>query len=270
MTTAEAAAQELVTRSDGRLRRWEALVEWPLVVAALVFLALYAVPVIAYPLPAPWPRVAELGVMVVWGVFLADYGVRVWLAPRRGSYVVRHLPDLLVLVLPMLRPLRLLRLVTLLSVLNRRAGDSLRGRVATYVGGATVLVLFVAAVAELDAERGAPHATISSFGDSLWWAVSTMTTVGYGDRYPVTTEGRFVAVGLMLCGIALIGVVTASFAAWLLDRIREEEETSRQVTRADLAHLTQEIERLRLAVAALAPPTDPGHEDARSHRDRAG
>jgi voltage-gated potassium channel len=69
------------------------------------------------------------------------------------------------------------------------------------------LVLFVAALAVLQAERGHPGGNIESFGDALWWAVTTVTTVGYGDRFPVTTTGRFVAGGLMLAGIALLGVV---------------------------------------------------------------
>lgn len=112
----------------------------------------------------------------------------------------------------------------MLSVLNRHAGGSLRGRVAVYVAGATVLVLFVASLAVLDAERGAKSATITTFGDALWWAMTTVTTVGYGDRYPITAEGRFIAGGLMLAGIALLGIVTASLASWLVDKVREVEE----------------------------------------------
>ena len=72
--------------------------------------------------------------------------------------------------------------MTLLTVLNRHAGRSLRGRVVVYVVGATSLVMFVAALAVLDVERGTPDANINSFADALWWAFATVTTVGYGDR----------------------------------------------------------------------------------------
>nr|MBA3233489.1 two pore domain potassium channel family protein [Propionibacteriales bacterium] len=87
------------------------------------------------------------------------------------------------------------------------------------IAGALPLVVFVAAVAMLDAERGAADANIESFGDAAWWAVTTMTTVGYGDRFPVTTEGRLIASALMLAGIALLGVVTAALASWFVERI---------------------------------------------------
>ncbi len=124
---------------------------------------------------------------------------------------------LAVIALPLLRPLRLLRLVAVIGVLNRRAGSSLRGRVVVYVVGATTLLTAVAALAMLDAERNAPGANITTVGDALWWGATTITTVGYGDRYPTTAEGRVVAFGLMLAGIALLGVVTATLASWIID-----------------------------------------------------
>ena len=65
----------------------------------------------------------------------------------------------------------------------------------------------------LDAERSAPDASITTFGEAVWWTITTISTVGYGDRYPVTVEGRLVAATLMVAGIALLGVVTASIAA---------------------------------------------------------
>lgn len=102
-------------------------------------------------------------------------------------------------------PLQLLRLFTLLKSLNRLAGSSLRGRVAMYVAGSMGLIIFIGALAGLDAERSGPG-PIQTFGYSLWWALATVTTVGYGDMYPVTTEGRAVAVGLMLFGIGVLGV----------------------------------------------------------------
>jgi len=149
--------------------------------------------------------------------------------------------------------LRLLRLVTLLNFLNRRAGDSLRGRVAVYVVGSTSLILFVSSLAVLEAEREHEGSNITTFGDALWWAMTTVTTVGYGDRYPTTVTGRFVAAGLMLAGIALLGVVTASLATWLLAKIREVEQDVESVTQRDVEALTREVQALRAEVARLRP-----------------
>jgi voltage-gated potassium channel len=160
-------------------------------------------------------------------------------------------PDLAILALPALRPLRLLRVVMLLRVLNRGAIASLRGRIAVYVCGATGILLFCSALAVLDAERPQPGANITGFGDALWWAVTTITTVGYGDYYPVTATGRWVAAGLMLGGIALLGVVSASIASWLIDRVRETEEDVQAATRADVRALTDEVAQLRTELAAL-------------------
>lgn len=231
--------------SEARRHRWEQRAEWPLTVLALLFLAAYAWPILDPDQPS-WARIScRVTTAVVWLVFVVDYVVRLLLARDRRSFVRRNLLDLAVIVLPLLRPLRLLRLVRVLTVLNRHASGSLRGRVVVYLVGSTSLVLFVAALAILDVERGVEGSNIDSFSDALWWAFATVTTVGYGDRFPVTLGGRAVAAGLMVAGIALIGVVTATFASWLIERVAEVEEEGQSATRRDVAALAQQIEDLR-------------------------
>ena len=241
---------------DARRERWERAGEWPLTVAALVFLVAYAWPILDPGIDDVWLTVTDVASWVAWAMFAVDYTVRLSLAERRARFVRRNWLDLAVVLLPLLRPLRLLRLVTLLAVLNRKAGGSLRGRVSVYVGGAAVMTMLVAALAVLDAERGAPDSNIGDFGTALWWAATTVTTVGYGDHYPVTTEGRFVAGGLMLAGIAIIGVVTATFASWLIDRVREIEDEAavQSASKRDVLRLTAEVAELRKAVERLDPP----------------
>lgn len=234
---------------ESRRERWEGAVDWPLTITAVVFLIAYAAPILRPDLVSPWPTICQLVTWAAWVLFVVDYAARLALSRDRRAFVRGNLLDLAVVALPVLRPLRLLRLVKLLSVLNRHGGGSLRGRVAVYVAGATSLVLFVASLAVLDAERGAAGGTISTFRDAFWWAATTVTTVGYGDRYPVTDQGRFVAGGLMLAGIALLGIVTASFASWLLDKVREVEEQAQTATRADVAALTTEVRALRQELA---------------------
>ena len=221
------------TRTD-RLHSWEATTALPLIAAAVVFLFVLTVPVIdphLAGLPRQVLRVADIS---IWLLFAVDYTIRMSLAPARLRFIRSHLPDLAMVLLPALRPLRILRLLSLGNVLARRSARSLIADTGLAVTGTAGLVVYLGAVAVLDAERGAPHANINSFGDSLWWACTTITTVGYGDRYPVTAAGRAVAVLLMLIGIALLSVLTAGIAAWFV-----KQSTDLATSRAAAAVLQQ-------------------------------
>ena len=234
-------------------QRYRDLADWPLTMTALIFLAAYASQVIGRieGSAAIW---LEAIMWATWGIFAVDYVANLWLAADRSSWFVRNLHELLIVALPFFRPLRLLRLVTLLSVLHRTLGDTLRGRVVTYVAGSATMLVFVGALAVLDVEQSAPDAKILMFGDALWWAITTITTVGYGDMYPVTPLGRVVAAALMMSGIAVLGVVTASIASWLVQRVEDTAEAvaeAEEPVRAELADLVAEIALLRREIAEL-------------------
>jgi voltage-gated potassium channel len=233
-----------------RLERWEARSEWPLAAAAVLFLAAYAWPILDVHLARSVHDTCQLVDSLVWIVFIVDYVVRLILTPDPWSYFWRHLLDLAVLALPFLRPLRLLRLVVLLEVLNRRAADSLHGKIVVYVSGATVLLVFCASLAVLNAERGQHGANIQNFPDAVWWSATTISTVGYGDHFPVTDGGRLVAVLLMVGGVALLGTVTASLASWLIGRVNVAEQTARAATQADIAAIITEVRELKAMVLA--------------------
>ena len=153
----------------------------------------------------------------------------------------------------MLRPLRALRLLLLLRIFNTSAVGSLRGRVLTYVISGVLMISFVAALAVLDAERGDPAANITTFGDALWWAATTVTTVGYGDHFPVTTEGRFVAIGLLVAGIALLGTITASLASWFSERVKAEQAATDALS-DQVRALTAEVQALTQRREHSTPP----------------
>lgn len=147
--------------------------------------------------------------VAIWAAFAVDYGMRLRLAPDRRSFIRGHVPDLLAIVVPLLRPLRLLRLAGILGTASRRAGTRAQLRTTAYLVAAILVLLVVSGGLILDAEHDADGANITNAGDALWWAATTVTTVGYGDRFPVTSQGRLVAVLLMLGGIALLGIITA-------------------------------------------------------------
>ena len=211
-----------------RIERWESRAEVPLMLLAVAFLVAYAWPVVDPGLDRDVEHYFSLVSWTVWAAFAVDFGVRLALVDDRRRYALKHWYDVVLIVVPLLRPLRLLRLVALIRILNRSAAGSLLGRASTYAVGSAVLAVGLGAVAVLDAEQDAPGARITTIGDALWWAAVTVTTVGYGDYYPVTTPGRLIAVVLMVVGIGLVGVVTASVAAWLVRAVEDEEEDEEQ------------------------------------------
>ncbi len=201
---------------------WEKKSEVPLSLLALAFLVAYAWPILDPRMDPDLRSSLSVATWTIWLAFAVDLTVRLWLADHRLSYALHHWYDVALVVLPMLRPLRLLRLVALLRILDRSATSSLVGKTAVYRASAASAAVGLGSLAILQAERDAHGANITSFGDAVWWACETVTTVGYGDRYPVTFQGRFIAILLMLVGIGLIGTVTATVAATILARVESK------------------------------------------------
>ena len=221
-----------------RLDRWEQRTGlWLTGLALLSFVTL----VVDGLLKADSPAVRVID-FAAWATFATDYAVRIYLAEDRWAFVRSHPLDLAAVALPALRVLRLLASIARVGALARR-GRTERVMVTTTLIAVTVVIGSAATV--LDAERGAPDSNITTFPDALWWAATTVTTVGYGDRFPVTAEGRLVGVLLMVVGIAVFGSITAALASRLIeagagetddsqshDRIRELEATVAQLSTA--------------------------------------
>jgi voltage-gated potassium channel len=236
---------------EPRVDAWQRSTEVFMAVLAILFLAIYATEVLASGLSGGWRVALRVADLTIWSIFIAEFAIRLSLAHRRGRYALRHVPDIAMLALPFLRALRVLRLVPLLRALNRWVADSLRGKLVVYGTTTAALLVFTGALAVLDAERGAPGANINTFGVALWWSCVTICTVGYGDYVPVTTEGKFIAVGMMVSGLMLVGAITASFATWLFDQLRVEEEEDQAETQADIAAVHSQVGRLTEEIAAL-------------------
>lgn len=205
-----------------RVQRWERKAEVPLLLLAVAFLVAYAWPVVDPRIDATIASVLRAAAWAVWVAFAIDFAVRIALADARLAYVRTHWYDAALIALPMLRPLRLLRLLALARILNRSAANSLVGRVSTYVLGTAIMSAVLAAIAVLDAEQDAAGANITTLGDALWWSATTVTTVGYGDRYPITGEGRMIAVALMVVGIATVGAIIASITGWIVAQVESD------------------------------------------------
>ena len=188
-------------------------------------------------LVAPWPLDSEQadvvwivdGILTV--VFLSDFAYRILSADSKRTYFFAERGWLdLIGSLPTLRIFRIFRVLRV-GKLVREYGFGTLGRwllreraqsalyVVTFL---VVLVLEVSSILMLPLEAQSPDANITTAGDALWWGIVTVTTVGYGDQYPVTTGGRIVGVFVLILGVGLFGTFTGFLANAFLGRPKEE------------------------------------------------
>ena len=262
----ERARPRLLPRPPFTAEQWRSWTEWPVTLAAVVFLVAYSWSVIA-DLKGQAHEEAEWVMWSVWVIFLVDYIASLLTAERRAHWFIHHLPQFFVVALPALRPLRLLRLLSLWSVLQRAATVWGRGRISLYVAGSAAILVYIASLAELEAERDYPGSNIKDFGTSVWWAFETITTVGYGDHEPVSFEGRAIAVGLMIAGIGVLGIVTATLASWLVERVQVEERQSDAVTAAHIEALSGQVEALTAQIGLLVRDREPDSRTREHQQD---
>lgn len=238
---------------------WRKYSEWPLAAAAVIFLVTYSIQVIA-DVPDRNAAVFDIVIWATWGLFVVDYAANLILAERKLHWFTHNLHAAAILALPMLRPLRLMRLLSVMQLSHRAGGRRLRGRILTYAFAIAILVVYVGALAVLDAEQNEPGASIINIGDALWWAAVTLTGTGYGDFVPITLVGRLVAVGLMVGGLAIVGVIAASFATWMIEtvgtRVAEEAEVAESETQSEVVALTEQVARLSAMIESRMP-VDP-------------
>lgn len=239
-----------VQRSPEAYERFSRAVDGPMTVLAIIWLPVLVVPLVTHLSPVLADTFNGID-YTVWAVFVVEYLTKLGLVPSRWNFVRTHLLDLIVIVIPFLRPVRALRVLRLLRA-GMVAGEGLgrARRLLTehglqYVLLAAVIIVFAGAAAELGFERNVHGSNIHTYADALWWAVVTVTTVGYGDRYPVSADGRGVAVVLMLVGIGLLGVITANVAAFFVTKEDAEDRRRLEVLEGRL----ERIERLLEIVA---------------------
>ena len=247
-------------KSDAALKRFERLVEIPMMVLSVLFLVVLVLPILDTHLSNRLRDAVAGADIAIWIIFAAEFLIRLVLAPYKLRFIWKNPLDVVIIAVPVLRPLRLARLArlarvgALAGVASRRSRGRMHVEVAVQVVIVAAIIVFVGAVGILDVERSAPGSNIHTFPDALWWAITTVTTVGYGDKFPVTGQGRLIAAMVMLTGIAVLGVVTASVAGWFVDNLRaieqEEAKESGEAERLD-ARLTEVLERVARIEAHL-------------------
>jgi voltage-gated potassium channel len=198
--------------------------ERPLLAASLLFGVVLTLPVLVLDLPGAVRFALRAANVAIWVFFAVEYAGRLYLVDDRRRFVRTHVLDLVIVLVPFFRPLRLVRLVAVAGRLGRQSRGALVADVTKMVTIAAVFTAFLGGVLALDAERNAPETTIANFADALWWALGTMTAVPYGDVYPVTQTGRLVSASLMILGLVFVGIITAAIAAWFVQFISREDE----------------------------------------------
>ncbi len=242
-------------RSESRLRSIEQVTDLPLTVLAIILIPLLVLPWL-FELPEALVRSFEAGDYLIWGVFAAVFTLKLWVAPQRLSFVRKNWIEAALVVLPMLRPLRAMRALRLARVVtaigfNLEVSERLFAQRSTRIVAALTVALLVGGAAlVLAAERDADGSNIKNFGDALWWAAVTVTTIGYGDHFPVTAAGRGIALALTLIGIAVVSTLTAAIAAMI---VRENEQE-----KIDLSDIMEELKEIRGELEELRAVRD-GH-----------
>lgn len=183
---------------------------------ALLFLFAYSYPAIVDQVSTEEQEIISLIQWICWFAFVIDLGYGLFKSEDKKRFFRQHPLEIASALLPFLRPLRLLRLISFGGLAIQKVAI---GRQFTITLKACLTALFLAYISAVQItilERNVDGSNIKNIGDGLWWAITTVTTVGYGDRFPITSEGRLLAVVLMVTGISLLGVITASAAAWFV------------------------------------------------------
>jgi voltage-gated potassium channel len=197
--------------------------DWTLMLLALLFLYAFSYPAFTTEVTPKMQSILDSIQWISWLAFAFDLLFSIWKAEDKKAYVRSHPLELLAVFLPFLRPLRLMRLLSFGSMVLSKVSVGRSVGISFKVAITSFFLAYVAAIQITIIERPLENANIKTFGDGFWWAITTVTTVGYGDRFPVSTEGRFIAFCLMILGISLLGVLTATVAAWFVRMSQDDE-----------------------------------------------
>jgi voltage-gated potassium channel len=206
------------------LIKYKGIWDYFLLFMALVFLVVYSLPAFNANLSSD----AQVKINVIqwfsWIVFALDVIIGITFSSSKLNYLKSHPLELAAVVLPFLRPLRLLRFISVGALVIQKISVGKSVGITIRLAVTSIFLAFIAAVEVTQVERVAPNGNIKTIGDGLWWALTTVTTVGYGDKYPTTGQGKLIALGIMLLGISLVGVISATMAAWFVRTMQKDDE----------------------------------------------
>jgi len=189
-------------------------------------------------------------------LLLADFGIRFYKAESKLAFLkwgwidfIASIPNVpLLRVGRLIRILRVIRLLRAIRATQKISSVLLKNKVHTGVTSVVLtsfLLVTFCSIGILICEQQDPDANIKSAGDAFWWSVSTITTVGYGDVYPVTAEGRILAMVLMISGIGMFGILSGLAASFFVHQNKENIVNEENKILARLEKLEEKIDRLK-------------------------
>ena len=195
---------------------------------AILFLIAFSYPAIDSNISPFTQRLLDLTQWIVWIAFALDLLLNFSSSRNKKLFILKHPLDIAAVILPFLRPLRLLRVISFGGLVLQKVAIGRQFTVTIKVILASIFISFISAVQMTISESKVEGSNIKNFGDGIWWSITTVTTVGYGDRYPTTFEGKLLAVLLMITGISLMGVITATVATWFIEMSRKELDRNKK------------------------------------------
>ena len=232
-------------RGEKNLAAWEERSSRPMFVASVLYLLAFAAPIMSTRIQEPYDGYLNILQLILWGLFAADYCIRLYLAPRRLYFITHNLMNLAIVLLPAWRIVSFLAMIHLTT--NRQYKRL--SELAVKLFGYTAIFIIMFALAIYSVESSEPGAMIRDLPTAYWWTFTTLATVGYGDVYPITGIGRVIAVVVMLYGVGMVAVATGALASWIIEKIGGREEQEYPATKADVDDLHQEISELRALLA---------------------
>ena len=232
-------------RGEKNLAAWDERSSRPMFVASVLYLLAFAAPIMSTRIQEPYDGYLNILQLILWGLFAADYCIRLYLAPRRLYFITHNLMNLAIVLLPAWRIVSFLAMIHLTT--NRQYKRL--SELAVKLFGYTAIFIIMFALAIYSVESSEPGAMIRDLPTAYWWTFTTLATVGYGDVYPITGIGRVIAVVVMLYGVGMVAVATGALASWIIEKIGGREEQEYPATKADVDDLRQEISELRALLA---------------------
>ena len=232
-------------RGEKNLAAWEERSSRPMFVASVLYLLAFAAPIMSTRIQEPYDAYLNILQLILWGLFAADYCIRLYLAPRRLYFITHNLMNLAIVLLPAWR------IVSFLAMIHLTANRQYKrlSELGMKLFGYTAIFIIMFALAIYSVESSEPGAMIRDLPTAYWWTFTTLATVGYGDVYPITGIGRVIAVIVMLYGVGMVAVATGALASWIIEKIGGREEQEYPATKADVDDLRQEISELRALLA---------------------